>query len=123
MAIQIFAMLALPAAAQAATICEAAPNIVSCFHPTAKYLECSMSGRDTAVIRFKGGITGRPYAMQVRSERKDNFSRLILLDDNAAVPPSQKCGYLQWQPLSSAEKSDSVQNALSELTGGSNPKQ
>ncbi|BAE51222.1 hypothetical protein [Paramagnetospirillum magneticum] len=117
MAIQIFALLTLPAVAQASALCDSAANIVGCLHPTAKYQECTMSTPNTAVIRFKGGITGRPYALQVRHEQKDSFRRLVLLDDNATVPPNANCPHLQWQPIPKQESS--VEKAVREIIGGS----
>lgn len=76
-----------------------AESAVRCFHPTAKYKECVETGGNTAIARFKGGITGRPYAISYRLEMRNDFARVVLLDDNAAVPPNKHCSMAEWQQV------------------------
>lgn len=99
----IITMIMTPSAASAGDVCTLGQAVTNCFHPTARYQECEVIGRDTGRARFSGGLTGRPYSLSYRVETKDSFARVVLLDDNAAIPPNKSCSMASWQPMKRAE--------------------
>lgn len=104
-------LAALPLAVSIATAAEAAPNIcklapevLACFHPEDTYLTCSELRRNHAKVYFRGSILGRAYQLEYSIERRHNaaervmYSRVLLLSDNAILPPSPQCMYGEWMP-------------------------
>lgn len=76
-----------------------APAVLSCYHPTAHYTGCVDHPSHVVTILFSGGITGRPYQMDVAFERREDFARFTPISDNAIMPPNNKCPLSQWQPV------------------------
>ena len=80
-------------------VCEAAPKVLQCFHPTGAYVRCERTAPGRAKIYFKGALTRFPYHLEVLTEsRAGGFSRLILLEDTAKVPANRRCALTEWHP-------------------------
>lgn len=111
----LLSMLAIVAPAQAQTVipapqnlCNSAPSIVQCLHPSARITGCeehvSGANEERGMIYFRGGVTGRPYAMELLFSTRlatDGahpmvMSKVTLLGDNAMLPPNGKCPLLNW---------------------------
>jgi hypothetical protein len=80
------------------TLCHFAAAILACYHPTAIPQQCQLTGYDTADIFYQGGLTRRPYVMTVQGQTDGNMQRIVLLNDNAVIPPNMGCAMGQWHP-------------------------
>lgn len=90
------AAVATPAAASP---CNGAAMVLSCFHPTAVYNGCEAYDPWRATIYFAGGFTGRRYAMDILRElRPGGWMRYRVLQDSAITAPNPNCPLEHWQP-------------------------
>lgn len=93
------AIFAISFASPAFAICDQAPEFLACYHPTASFTGCKQTSPDRAFIYFRGGVTNRPYQLEVAVEKLNGFGRVILLGDNATLPPNSRCTLQEWRPL------------------------
>lgn len=101
------AAIAVGSRADALQVCEGAPQILNCYHPTATFVGCDVvqrlwpipmdqEGRGT--IYFKG-VTGRAYKMDYALVTKDAFFQVVVLADSAIFRPNPNCTLSNWQPM------------------------
>lgn len=87
-----------------------APDVLRCFHPTARYLSREKISTEWAgasdygaersevdQIHFSGAVTYHPYTLDAAVIWRKGMVRVVLLADTAAVPPNDKCALLNWQ--------------------------
>src|SRR3954454_14330790 len=80
-----------------------AANLLHCLHPTARFrgfdeIERPWSrgspygATNSSLLRitFAGGITNRPYAMDVALLERSGLYRAVIEADNAQVPPNER---------------------------------
>lgn len=77
-------------------VCASANMIAACFHPSASFVGCEAGANGRAKVYFKGGLTKRPYQLEYERQSRPGETRIVLLSDNAVVPPSPRCKLRDW---------------------------
>jgi hypothetical protein len=97
----VFAAISLASSPAFADVCDHGREIVRCYHPTAAYRSCEAKSATDATLYFAGGLTGKPYQMDVNLQNKNGFFRVEIKRDTAIAPPNRRCSLENWNPITS----------------------